>query len=255
MRRRIRESLAIAEEPADHASISSSSFGGARRQQLLGAEPGAAGEVDRVALLRELLGAVRVGGEGQSSARATGGAGQRVVEVEARAAVDLERGAGAGRRLEDARPVERQRVAAVHDPPEGCAITSTWGFSIAASARLRQLLARLVSAGVDAGDDHVEARQQLVRVVEAGVGPDLELGAVEDPEGRQLRVEPGDLGSLRVHAVRRQPSRDTQRRRVVREHDVLVADVARRASHRLDGVDAIGPVRMGVGVAAHVVRG
>ena len=86
----------------------------------------------------------------------------------------------------------------------------------------RQLLRRLATAGVDAGDDDVEAGEQLVRVVERRVGADLELGAMEDPERRELGVQPRDLGALRLDAVRGQAARHPERRRVIGEHDVLV---------------------------------
>ena len=69
-------------------------------------------------------------------------------------------------------------------------MTSTCGFSIAASARR-------VSCSLDwlrpvwmLRDDDVEARQQLVGVVEGRVGADLELGAVEDAERGELGVDP-----------------------------------------------------------------
>ena len=67
-------------------------------------------------------------------------------------------------------------------------MTSTCGLRIALSVRRGQLGARLAARDVDRRDDEVEAREQVVLVVERAVGADLELAAVEQPEalGRRL---------------------------------------------------------------------
>ncbi len=118
-----------------------------------------------------------------------------------------------------------------------------------------QLLCRLVTPGVNAGDDHVVARQHLIGIVERGVRPDLDLGAVQDPKGRQLGVETRDLGALLIDAVGGEAAGHAERGRVVGEHDVLMSEVARGSRHGLDRVDAIGPVRVRVRVALHVLAG
>ena len=93
-----------------------------------------------------------------------------------------------------------------------------------------ELLGGLAAPGVDAGDDHVEAREELVGVVERRIGADLELGAVQHAERRELGVHPGDRVALLLHLRGAQAARDAERRRVVGEHDVLVArDRAPRA--------------------------
>jgi len=53
--------------------------------------------------------------------------------------------------------------------------------------------ARLVERGVDRRGHDLEAREHVVGVVEAPVGPDLDLGPDEDAERRQLLIELGDL--------------------------------------------------------------
>ena len=45
-----------------------------------------------------------------------------------------------------------------------------------------QLRPRLAPADVERADNDVEARQELVVVVELAVGPDLQLAAVQQPE-------------------------------------------------------------------------
>ena len=61
-------------------------------------------------------------------------------------------------------------------------MTSTCGLWIAVRTRSVSCVARLPARDVQRGDDHVEARQQVVLVVEPAVGPDLELAAVQQPE-------------------------------------------------------------------------
>ena len=191
-----REPLAVARRAGRSREHLEQLVGGARRQQLLRrrARRGARGRPRSAAASAPRCGARRR--PASAARRRDRRAGQRVVEVEARAAVDLERRAGAGRCLEEARPVERQRVTPVDDPPGSDARSRPRAGSRSLPAPgCVSCSRRLVAPGVDAGDDHVEARQQLVGVVEAGVGPDLELGAVQDPERRQLGVQAGDLGA------------------------------------------------------------
>ena len=58
---------------------------------------------------------------------------------------------------------------------------------------------------MDAGDDDVEPAEQLVGLVEAAVDVDVALDAGEDPERRQLLVEPGDDVELPLQPLGRQP--------------------------------------------------
>ena len=107
----------IGEEPADHRDGLQQLRGDAGGQQLLRLEPGAAREVDRVALLVELLGAMRVGGERQAGAGAP--AARARLSSRSRRGLPLISSAvpDTGRRLEHARPVDGQRVAPVDDAP------------------------------------------------------------------------------------------------------------------------------------------
>ena len=53
---------------------------------------------------------------------------------------------------------------------------------------LGQLGAGLAPGDMERGDDEVERREELVRVVELAVGPDLQLAAVEQPEALRARL-------------------------------------------------------------------
>ena len=147
---------------------------------------------------------MRVRGEGQAGAGSTRGAGQRVVEVQPRAAVDLEGGPRPRRGLEQRRPVERQRIATVDDATRRMGDHVDVRMLDRRQRPLRQLFRRLAAAGVDARDDEVEAGEQVIGVVERRIGSDLELGPVEDAEGGQLAVDPGDLGALLRDSFRSQ---------------------------------------------------
>ena len=74
----------------------------------------------------------------------------------------------------------------------------------------RELVAGLTPTGMDAGDHHVESREQLVRIVKRGIGANLELGPVKDPERPEQRVDARDLGALFFDPVRREAARDPE---------------------------------------------
>ncbi len=73
-----------------------------------------------------------------------------------------------------------------------------------------QLLGRLATPRVDAGDDEVEPSEQLVRIVQGCIGADLELGAVQDAERRKLAVQASDLGALLLDLLGNEPARDAE---------------------------------------------
>ena len=183
------DATAVGESAPDHASSSSSSS--ADRVASSWAGSSHARRARSTAYCCCASSSVRCASDARVSRapRAAGGAGQRVLQVETRAAVDLQRGAASRGGLEDARPVERQRVAAVDDPARRVRQHVDVRVLDGRQGPLRELLGGLVAAGVDAGDDDVEASEHLVGVVEGRIGPDLELGAVEDAERRELGVE------------------------------------------------------------------
>jgi hypothetical protein len=72
----------------------------------------------------------------------------------------------------------------------------------------------------------------------------------EDPERRELLVQLVDDLELLLEAFGVEPVRDRQPTGVVGEHHVLVPEVDGRLGHLLDGRATVGPVRVGVAVAA-----
>ncbi len=103
---------------------------------------------------------------------------------------------------------------------------------------------------VHARHHHVEAAQQVGVLVEAAVGEDVHLDAGEDAERGQLGVAAGHHVQLCAQSVGGQAVGDGQPRRVVGERQPLVAQVAGGLGHLLDGAAAVGPVGVGVAVAA-----
>ena len=133
--------------------------------------------------------------------------------------------------------------------PDGWAMTSTFGFSIAFEDALGQLGARLAAADVERRDDEVERRQELVRVVELAVGADLELAAVQQAEalgdvlGRRVPASSSAAKRLfsaamsaRSCATRSgvEAAGDRERLRVVGHHLVGVAAAPGELGHDLD---------------------
>ena len=104
--------------------------------------------------------------------------------------------------------------------------------------------------GVDAGHDDVESGEQVVVAVERAVFEDVDLDAGEDPERREVGVQPVEHVELLQKSLAREAVRDRQAGRVVGQHHVLVSELDRGASHLLDGRSAVGPVRVAVAVAA-----
>ena len=123
-------------------------------------------------------------------------------------------------------------------------------------------------ADVEGGDDEVVAGQELVLEVEPPVGPDLELAAVQQAEALGRRRRPGarPASSSRANrafsvghdpALQRDPVRgqapgDGQRLAVVGQDLVGVTARSGGLGHRLDRVDAVGPVGVAVEVAPEV---
>ena len=104
-----------------------------------------------------------------------------------------------------------------------------------------------------ARDDDVERREQVEVLVEAAVLEDVDLDAGEDAERRELLVELGDDVELLAQPVGVEAVRHAHLGRVVREREVLVAELGRLARHRLDRRAAVGPV--GVQVEVPTERG
>ena len=102
---------------------------------------------------------------------------------------------------------------------------------------------------VHAGDDDVEPLEQVDVLVERAVLEDVDLHAGEDAERRQLLVERLDLVELLEQPLAVEAVGDGEPRRVVGDHEVLVAERLRGAGHRLGGRAAVAPERVAVAVA------
>ena len=98
----------------------------------------------------------------------------------------------------------------------------------------RQLGGGLAQQAVHARDHHVQARKQFGLLVEAAIGEDVDLDAGEDAKGSQRLVKLAHDFELGAEAAGVQAARDLERRRVVREDDVLMAERDGRLRHLLD---------------------
>ena len=112
------------------------------------------------------------------------------------------------------------------------------------------LVGRHAQSTVDTRDDEVEASQQRRFLVEPTVVEDVDLDAREDPERSEFVVDRRHLVELAFQALGGQPVGDGEPRRVVGQHQVLVAQVARRLGHLADRRSAVGPLGVGVAVTA-----
>ena len=106
---------------------------------------------------------------------------------------------------------------------------------------------------VDRADNPVELGEQVVVVVGRAVGQDVRLGADQQLEAVQRRVELADLLDLRAQRVGRHVVAEAVRRRVVGDRQVLEPALTRRGRHLLDGVAPVRQRRVAVQVALEVV--
>ena len=100
-----------------------------------------------------------------------------------------------------------------------------------------------------AGDDDVELGEQVGVLVEPAVLQDVDLDPGEDAERRQLLVESRHPLQLRLETFGVETVRDRERRRVVGERKVRVAELGPLAGHLLDRGPTVGPVGVQVEVA------
>jgi len=114
-------------------------------------------------------------------------------------AVDLHGGAAGRHRVEDFFDAALDGWPREDEAPERVAqilkTGSSWPARGAASSGWRPC-----GAAVDAGDDHVEALQDGVWIVEAAIGQDVRLGAAQEPY-RDGFLDPRDLLPLRLEPI------------------------------------------------------
>ena len=174
----------------------------------------------------ELTRLVRVRVDREEAADLHGAPGALHGEVQAMGrAVHLQHGAGPrGLGIHDV-PVEIQVIAPVDHPARRVGDDIDMRTADAVERPHRQLRPGLAAGDVDGGDDEIEAREQVILVVERAVGADLQLTAVEQPKAlrrrlgrcraggllrRKAGVERGDDRPLLLHPLRRQAVGDRQ---------------------------------------------
>src|SRR6476660_566549 len=107
---------------------------------------------------------------------------------------------------------------------------------------------------MDARLNPVELGQDVVWEIELAVRPDVALDPGEDSEGRQPLVCLGDFFGLPADIVRPEPGHRADRRRVIADCEVFVAEVACGQPRRGDGLASVRPGRVAVEVAADLVE-
>ena len=167
-------------------------------------------------------------------------------------AVHLERDAGLERDLDHALQVERVRRPVPDQPAGRMAEAAHRRMPHRLGHLARQRRALLALARVEAELHPVELGQHVVGQVERAVAADVDLGAAQDPERRELLVRGGDLLGLAAQRVGVEARDDAHVRRVVADREVLVAELARRERHLEHGRPAVRPGRVAVEVAADV---
>src|SRR5664280_57062 len=231
-------------------------------------QPGRAGHRGPPSEVIEFFGSVGVRVDREDAAELCGSAGSNVREIEPLVrTVQLQRGAGAGGFPEDEIPIEVQIIARSDVAPGGMGDDVDVGIADPDERPGRQLLARLAARDVDGSDHQVVASQYLVRIVEAGVGADLKLAAVEQPKalrrslgrGRSVGLLTGETlvecrhdSPLRLHPFDREAAGNRQTDGVVGQHEVGVAAASGGLRHLLDGVDAVRPVGVAVAIAPQI---
>ena len=111
---------------------------------------------------------------------------------------------------------------------------------------------RLAGIVVERREDDIELLQDAVREIEPAVRKDVHFAAVQDLDIRVSFAEARDFIGLAGDTVQRQGARRHRARRVVRDGDVLVAELGAGADHLLDEVTAVAPRRVHVQIAADV---
>ena len=201
----------------------------------------------------ELPRRVRVGVDGEQAAGLGGQAQQRAGRVLALgAAVDLDRDAVLAAGGEHRLGVEvRLRPAAAGDHPPG-AVPQHVHVRVADRGHhpLGHRPGGHPQLGVHAGDDHVQPGEQVLALVERAVLEDVDLDPGQHAERGQLGVQLGDQLELRLQALGGQPAGHGQPGRVIGQREPLVAETARGLGHLPGRAAAVGPVGMGVAVAA-----
>ena len=129
----------------------------------------------------------------------------------------------------------------------------TYGFSHRANDALGLRLARKVEERVHRGHDNVQLRQGRIRQIEAAIFQNVDFDAFEDREPFELDVELVHFANLARDPGRIEAMRHGDPAAMVGQRHVFVAARLRRLRHLFNGRRAVGPVGVGVQVAANIV--
>ncbi len=106
---------------------------------------------------------------------------------------------------------------------------------------------------VDAGNDHVEAVEHVVRIIQRAIRQNVGLDTFEDAESAvEALVHSVDVLLLRDDFARLQAARIMGGLRVLRQAEIGIAAVFRCLHHGFEGVHAVRFRRMGMQDAAYV---
>ena len=216
----------------------------------------------------ELFDPVGIGIHGQQTADRRGVSCALYSQVESMwRAIHFQDRAGPGRFCVDRVPIQIQVVANADLPTRGVGNDVHVRVVDCTEHSSGQFRSRLPPTYVQGRDDEIESCELRIVVIESAIGPNFELAAMQQPESlgrcldrcgagilfrRKPSVQGRDHASLQGHALGSQAAGDRQGHRMVRHDLIGVAASARRLSHDLDGLAAIGPIGMGVQVAAQV---
>ena len=199
---------------------------------------------------------MRVGVDGEQAPGREGEIDQTRRRVASfRPAVDLDGGVVIAARGEDRVGIERRfgpASTATGDEPSGAVpeYVDVWvRHRTDHPSRHRRSIGPQV--GVHTRDHDIDFGEQALVLIERTVVEDVDLDPGENPCALGSLVERRDDVELGTQPLRAQSVRDLQPRGVVGEREVFVSDHRRCDSlHLVDGTATVGPVRMGVQVAA-----
>src|SRR6266511_2970833 len=222
----------------------------------VGAGPAAGGRGRGEAHVAEVARAVAVGAEGEHGTQPQGQADLLVAEVEALGrAVDLQGGAAAGGGLAQRLQVDVAAWAGAEQATGRVADDVDGGVLAGPHQPPGQLRAGLVEPVVDAGDEHVEAVEEVVVVVERSLPVDIQLGAVQQLDVAQAPLQRADPGALVEHGLAAGAA-EQELLGVVGDRQEAVAALAGGGHHHLERGGRVGrQLRVAVEVAADVVDG
>ncbi len=107
---------------------------------------------------------------------------------------------------------------------------------------------------MDAGDDNIEPRKNIVRVIELAVIEYVDFGAIKMCGDKSpLSWRNRCTCSIFFSAITVETASDALRWRVIRHCDVLGPEIRRMIDHLFDGAFAIRQIGVGVKIASAII--